>query len=151
MCPPKNFLYLYNFMEEDGCIEKQHCLNHPLESLSKSSACSGRITICWVMLLFSHSVLSRYLRPHRLQQARLPCLSQYPRASSNLCQLSWWCHPTISSSVVPFSFCLQSFPASVSFLMSRLFASGGQSIGFSAPASLLPVNIQGWFSLGLTG
>ena len=79
-----------------------------------------------------------------------PCLSQSPRVCSNSCPLSQWCHPTISSSVVPFSSCLQSFPASASFLMSRLFASGGQSFGASASASVLPMNIQGWFPLGLT-
>ena len=74
-----------------------------------------------------------------------------PRACSNSCPLSWWCHPNISSSVVPFSSCLQFFPASGSFLMSQLFASGGQSIGTSASASVLPMNIQDWFPLGWTG
>ena len=80
----------------------------------------------------------------------LPCPSPSPRACSNSCPLSWWCHPTISSSVVPFSSCLQSFPASGSFLMSRLFASGCQSTGDSTSASVLPMNIQDWFPLGLT-
>ena len=74
-----------------------------------------------------------------------------PRVSSDLCPLSWWCHPTISSFVAPFSLCLQSFPASGSFPMSQLFPSGGQSTGTSASTSVLPVNIQGWFPLGLTG
>ena len=74
-----------------------------------------------------------------------------PRACSNSCLSSWWCHPTISSSVVPFSSCLQSFPASRSFQMSQFFASGGQSIGVSASASVLPMNIQDWFPLGWTG
>ena len=82
---------------------------------------------------------------------RLPCPSPTPRACSNSCPSSQWCHPTISSSVIPFSSCLQSFPASGSFPMSRLFASGGQSIGVSASASVLPMNIQDWFPLGLTG
>ena len=91
------------------------------------------------------------LRPHGLQQNRRPCPSPSPRAYSNSCPLSWWCHPTISSSVIPFSSCPQSFPASGSFLMSRLFASGGQSIGVSTLASVLPMNIQDWFPLGLTG
>ena len=101
--------------------------------------------------LFSHSVLSDPLGPHGLQHARLPCLPPSPRACSNSCALSWWCHPTISSSVSPFSSCLQSFPASGSFLMSQLFTSGGQSIGASASASVLPKNIQDWFPLGFTG
>ena len=84
-----------------------------------------------------------------LHQASLP--SPSPRACSNSCPSSWWCHPTISSSVVPFSSCLQFLPASGSFLLSQLFASGGQSIGASASASVLPMNIQNWFPLGLTG
>ena len=102
-------------------------------------------------LLFSRSVVSYSLRPHELQHTRLPCPSSSPRASSNSCPLSGWCHPTILSSVVPFSFCLQSFPASGSFLMSQLFISGGQSIGTLASASVLSMNIQDWFPLGLTG
>ena len=103
------------------------------------------------LLLFSCSVVSDSLWPHWLQHARLPCPSPSPRACSDSCQLSWWCHPTILSSVVSFSSCPQSFPASGSFLMSRLFISGGQSIGTSALASVLPMNIQDWFPLGLTG
>ena len=102
-------------------------------------------------ILFSCSVVSNSLRPHGLQHARLPCPSPSPRACSNSCPLSRWCHPTISSSVVPFSSCLQSFPASGSFLMSWLFISGGQSIGASASALVLPMNIQDWFPLGWTG
>ena len=82
---------------------------------------------------------------------RLPCPSPSPRVCSNSCPLSQWCHPTISSSVTPFSSCLQSFPASGSFPVIWLFASGGYSIGASASASVLPVSIQGWFPLGLTG
>ena len=88
---------------------------------------------------------------HGLQHARLPCPSPTPRACSNSCPLSWWCHPTISSSVVPFSSGLQSFPASGSFQMSQLFASGGQSIGVSASTSILPMNSQDWSPLGWTG
>ena len=94
--------------------------------------------------------MSDSLWPHGLQHARLPCPSPTPRACSNSCPLSQWCHPTISSSVVPFSSCLQSFPASGSFPMSQLFSSGGQSIGASA-ASVLPMNIQAWFPLELNG
>ena len=101
-------------------------------------------------LLYSHSVMSDFSQPHGLQHTRLLCPSLSPRACSNSCPLSQWCHPTISSSVIPFSTCLQSFPASWSFLMSRLFASGGQSIGASASASVLPMNIQGWLPLRLT-
>ena len=96
---------------------------------------------------FSCSVMSDSLRPHRLQHARLPCPSPTPRA----CLSSQWCHPTISSSVTPFSSCLQSFPASGSFPMSQFFALGSQSICASASTSVLPVSIQDWFPLGLTG
>ena len=98
---------------------------------------------------FSRSV-SHSLRPHELQHARTPCLSWTPGVHPNSRPLSWWCHPVISFSVVPFS-CLWSFPASGSFPMSQLFAPGGQSIGASASASALPTNIQGWFPLELTG
>ena len=91
------------------------------------------------------------LWPHGLQHARLPCPSPTPGACSNSCLLSPWCHPAISSSVVPFSSCLQSFPASGSFPISQFFRLGGQSIGVSASASVLPMNIQEWFPLGLTG
>ena len=91
------------------------------------------------------------LLSHGLQCSRLPCPSLSPRDFSNSCPLSWWCHPTISSSVAPFSSCRQSFPPSGSFPMSCLFASGGQSFGASVSASALPLNIQGWFPLGLIG
>ena len=91
------------------------------------------------------------LLPHRLQHVRLPCPSLSPGVCSNVCPLSQWCHPTISSSVASFSPCLQSFPASGSFPMSQIFASGGQSIGASASASVLPMNTQSWFPLGLIG
>ena len=98
---------------------------------------------------FSHSVVSDSLWPHRLHHTRFPCSSPTLGACSNLCPLSWWFHPTISSSVVPFASCLQSFPALGSFLVSQFFASGGQSMG--ASASVFPMNIQDWFSLWLTG
>ena len=100
---------------------------------------------------FSRSVKSDSLCPHRLQHARPPCPSPAPRTYSNSCPLNRWCHPTTSSSVVPFSSRLQSFPASGSFPMSLFFASGGQSIGVSASKSVLPVNIQDWSPLGWTG
>ena len=103
-----------------------------------------------VSVQFSHSVVSDSLRPHGLQHDRPPCPSTTPGAYPNSCPLSRWCHPTISSSVVPFS-CPWSFPASGSFPVSQLFASGGQSIVVSASASVLPMTIQDWFTLGLTG
>ena len=108
------------------------------------------ILIINFLLLFSHSVMSNSLWPHGLQHARLPCPSPSPGTCSNSRSLSWWCHPTISSSVIPFS-CLQSFPTSGSFLTSQLFALHGQSSGALASASVLPINIQDWFPLGLTG
>ena len=96
---------------------------------------------------FSCSVMSNSLWPHGLQHSRLPCPSLTPEACSNSCPLSWWCHPTISFSVIAFSSCLQSFPASESFPTSWLLASGGQNIG--ASASILSINIRGWFPLEL--
>ena len=102
-------------------------------------------------MLFGCSVMSDSLRPQGPQHTRLPCPSPTPRACSNSGPLSRWCHPTISSSVSPFSSCPQSFPASGSFPMSQLFASGGQSIGTSVSTSVLPVNIQDRFPLGWTG
>ena len=100
---------------------------------------------------FSSSVMSDSLRPHEPEHTRLPCPSPTPRVHPNSCPLSRWCHPTISSSVVHFSSCPQSFPASGSFQMSQLFASGGQSIGVSASTSVLPMNTQDWSPLGWTG
>ena len=99
---------------------------------------------------FSHSVMSDSLRLHELQCARPPCPSPTPRAYPNSCPLSQWCHPTISSSVIPFSSWHQSFPASGSFPMSQLFASGGQSIWVSTSTSVLPMNTQNWPPLGWT-
>ena len=104
-----------------------------------------------LLLVFSHSVVSDSLQPHGQQHTRLPCPSSFPIVCSNSCPLSRWCHPTNSFSVIPFSSCLQSFPGSGAFPMSQLFSSGGQSIEASASASVLPVNIQNWFPLGLTG
>ena len=100
---------------------------------------------------FSRSVVSHSLRPHGLQHTRPPCPPPTFRVHSNSYPLSWWCHPTISSSVVPFSSYMQSCPPSGSFPVSQFFASGGQSIGVSASASVLPMNIQDWFPLGWTG
>ena len=100
---------------------------------------------------FSLSVVSDSLQPHESQHARPPCPSPTPGVYPNSCPLSWWCYLTISSSVIPFSSRLQSLPTSGSFQMSQLFASGGQSIGVSASASVLPMNIPDWFPLGRTG
>ena len=105
----------------------------------------------FVSVQFSRSVVSDSLRPREPQHARPPCPSPTPGVYSNSCPLSRWCHPTISSSSVPFSSCPQSFPASGSFPMSQLFASGGQSIGVSASTSVLPMNTQDWSPLGWTG
>ena len=117
---------------------------------------SSRCTTQWFnmlidLLFFSCSVVSNSLHPHGLQHTRIHCPSPSPRVCSNSCPLSRWYHPTISSSVIPFSSCLQSFPASGSFQMSQLFPSGGQSIAVSTLTSFLPMNIQDWFPLGLTG
>ena len=112
---------------------------------------------CWILLnafslvQFSCSVMSDSLQPHGLQHARLPCPSPTPGACSNSCPSSRWCHPIVSSSVIPFSSRLQSFLASGSFQMSQFFALGGQSIGVSASASALPMNTQDWSPLGWTG
>ena len=115
-------------------------------SLLQESPCNSKR-----LWLFSLTVTSDSLQPYGLQQVRLPCPSPSPRACSNSCPLSQWCHPTISSSVAPFSSCLQCFPRSGSFPMSQLFTPGGQSIGVLASASVPPMNSQDWFPLGWTG
>ena len=113
----------------------------------------GCLKIWWllVQVQFSHLVVSDSLQPHKPQNARPPCPSTTVRVYPNPCPLSRWCHPTISSSVVPFSSCPQSFPASGSFPVSQLFTSGGQSTGVSASTSVLPRNTQDWSLLGWTG
>ena len=116
-----------------------------------ASKSSGRVQFKCLSVQFSHSVVSDSLWPHGLRHARLLCPSPIPRACSNSCPLSRWCHPPISSFVVPFSSNLHSFPASRPFPMSQFFVSGGQSIGVSVSASVLPMNIQDSFSLGWTG
>ena len=108
------------------------------------------LTWLWKFSQFSCSAMSDSLRRHEPQHARPPCPSPIPRVYPNSCPLSWWCHPTISSSVIPLSSCSQSFPASGPFQMSQLFASGGQSIGVSASTSVLPMNTQDWSPLGWT-
>ena len=123
-----------------------HMLNQArnLQLLSSSTQMSESVQ-------FSCSVVSHSLWPHRLQHARLPYPSPIPGAYSESCPLSQWCHPTISSSIVPFSSCLRFFPASGSSPMSQFFISGGQSIGVSASASVPPMNTQDWSPLGWTG
>ena len=103
-----------------------------------------------IIIQFSNSVMSDSLQPHGLQHVRLPCPLLTPRACSNSCPSSRWCHPTISSSVILFS-CFQSFPGPGSFPVSQFFASGGQNMEVSVSASVLPMNIQDWFPLGLIG
>ena len=112
---------------------------------------AGKTHLFSFLFQFSRSVMSDSLRPHEPQYVRPPCPSPTPGVPPNPCPLSRWCHPAISFSVVPFSSCLQSFPASGSFQISQLFASGGQSIGVSASASVLPMNTQDWSPLGWTG
>ena len=124
-------------------LRKIHILKHFAISMSQE--------LFYYSVQFSRSVVSDSLRPHELQHARPPCPSLTPRVHPNPCPLSRWCHPTISSSVIPFSSCLQSFPASGSFQMSQPSTSGGQSIGVSASASVLPMNTQDWSPLGWTG
>ena len=117
------------------------------EIVKDREACSSVVQ----SVQFSWSVMSNSLQPHGPQQARPPCPSPTPGIHSNSCPLSWWCHPTISSSVYPFSSCLKSFPASGSFPMSQFFSSGGQSIRISTSASFPPMNSQDWLPLGWTG
>ena len=126
-----------------------HCDWRPLESCHMWL--SWQLPLCFHGACYSVAVMSDPSQPHGLQYTRLLCPSLSPRVCSYSCPLSWWCHPTISSSVVPFSSCLQSFPASGCFPVSQLFTSSGQSIGASASASVLPMNIEDWFPLGLTG
>ena len=136
---PKNFNVQFTVGVAAGKL-------HPSPTPIEKSAGKG-----FNALLFSHSVMSDSLWPHGLQHSRLSCPSPSPKVCSNSCPLSWWCHPTVSSSAAPFSSCHRPFPASGSFPMSQLFASGGQSIGALASTSVLPMTIQGWFPLGLTG
>ena len=135
----------------------------PVNLLKTTDSCSGRapsnlpqiskmhpmmfflfliMSPVWLLVQFSHTIMSNSLCPHQPQQAKPPCPSPTPGVNPKPCPLSQWCHPTISSSVIPFSSCPQSFPASRSFQMSQLFASGGQSIGVSALVLVLPMNTQ---------
>ena len=147
------YIYIYIIlytMEYYSAIKKNEIIPFAatwtdLEMIRPSEVSQRKTNIRSVQ--FSHWVVSDSFRPHESQHARPPCPSPTPGIHPNPCPLSQWCYPTISSSVIPFS-CPQSFPASGSFPMSQLFASGGQSIGVSASASVLPMNIQDWFPLG---
>ena len=126
-------------------------ISKPLDADLLISKTGIRVSTSFSSVQFSRSVMSDSLWPHEPQHNRPPCPSPTPGVHPNPCPLSRWCHPTISSSAIPFSSCPQSFPASGSFPMSQLFTSGGQSIGVSASASVLPMNIQDWSPLGWTG
>ena len=132
---------------EGGCKDRTRWWILNAWCVKLSQHCESAIS----SVQFSHSVVSNSLWPHGLQYVRPPCPSPAPRVDSNSRPLNQWCHQTISFSVVPFSSCLQSFPASGYFPMSQLFASSGPSIGVSASTSALPMNIQNWFHLGWTG
>ena len=125
------------------------------KKIYKGNLDKTQLTKQWTLLIyqykFRHSVMSDSLRPHEPQHARLPCPPPTPGVYPNSRPLSWWCHPTVSSSAIPFSSCLQSFPTSGSFQMSQFFTSGGQSTGVSASMSVLPMNTQDWSPLGWTG
>ena len=149
-------------MKSPDNLKKISCITQSLSLLFPHTICSTLKFIFkiqaaeeeWLTpnsVKFSHSVMSDSLQPQGLQHTRLPCPSPAPGACSNSFPLSQWCHPTSSSSVVPFSFCIQSFPASGSFRMSQFFTCGGQSTGASDSASVLPMSIQDWFPLGWTG
>ena len=133
------------FLGQEGPLEKEMNGN-PLQYSCQGNPIDRRAWRATVSVQFSHSVVSDSLQPHEPQHARPSCPSPTPGVHPNPCPLSPWCHPTISSSVVPFSSCPQSFPASGSFQVSQLFASGGQSSGVSASTSVLPVN--NWSPLG---
>ena len=139
------FFYLFALVTEEGflispCYSLELCIHMGISFL-----------FSFAFQFNSVQLLSRVsFQPHELQHARPPCLSPIPGVPSNSCPLSRWCHPAISSSVISFFSCPQSFPASGSFPMNQLFASGGQSIEALVSASLLPMNIQGWLPLGLT-
>ena len=143
----------HNFLHKHGFFSASFLPPFLLFTLAMfpSTALEPSLALSDPSVQFSCSVMYDSLRPHGLQHSGVPCPSPTPRACSNLCPLNRWCHPTITSSAVPFSSHLQSFPASWSFPVSQFFASHGQSIGASASASVLSMNIQSWFPLGLTG
>ena len=151
---PENWAFLFlSEMFSQCLVILTEC---PTSTYWMTPACpwqQGRLIIVnkFSSVHFSHSVMSNSLSSHVLQHTRFPCPSPTPRACSSSCPLNRWCHPTISSSVIPFSSCLQSCPASGSFPRSQFFTSGAQIIGVSASASVLPMNIQDWFPVGRTG
>ena len=141
---------LVKYFQHEGpnMLSLRYIQNQFTKHLIELYGLSGCIS---TLLFFSRLLVSNSLWPHELQHTRLPCPSLSPRVCSNPCPLSQWYYPTISSSVIPFSSCPQSFPASGSFQMSQLLTSGGLCIGASASASVLPMNILHWFPLGVTG
>ena len=134
-----------------GFVGKVKCLPDKQKLKKMSTIKSSLKEMSNALLLFGCQVVSNSSWAHGLQHTRLPCFSPSPGVCPSTYPLNWWCHPTMSSFVAPFSSCLQSFPASGSFSMSQFFTSDGQSIGVSASASILPMNIQDWFPLGWTG
>ena len=161
------FVYMYHIFFIHSSVNGHLGCFHVLATVNRAAVNTGYIYPFWSCFYlnicpgvglqshqsvqFSCSVVSGSLQPHGLQHIRLPCPSPTTRACSNSCPSSRWCHPTISSSVIPFSACPQSFPAPGSSPMSQFFASGSPSTGVSASATVLPMNIQDWFPLGLTG
>ena len=143
-------LSVLNFLRHSIC-DLVHCRGLKKFSIIIWALHGFTCFIYWLSVQFSCSVMSDSLRPHGLQHARSPCPSPTPEVYPNSSPLSQWCHPTISSSVIPFSSHLQSFPASGPFQMSQLFLSEGQSVGVSASTSVFPMNTQDWSPLGWTG
>ena len=151
-CVPLPFVIVRGNLHFNKTLHSVTCINCKLYTCLDSSISLSYSILCSVQFSqFSRSVVSDSSQPHGPQHARPPCPSPTPRACSNSPPLSRWCYPTILSSVVPFSSCPQSFPASGSFPMSQFFTSGGQSIGVSASTSVLPMNTQDWSPLGWTG
>ena len=146
---------LFKILKDTGITDHLICLMRNLYAGQEATVRTGHgTTDCFQIRKVQFSSVAQSsptLWPHGLQHTTLPCASPIPGACSNSCPLSNWCHPAISSSVFPFSSCLRSFPASGSFPVRQFFASGGQSIGVAASHSVLPMNIQDWFHLGLTG
>ena len=145
-----------NLEDPAVAVDWKRSLLIPIPKKGSTKECANHWIVALIshansLVQFIHSVVSDSLPPHGLQHTRPPCPSPTPGACPNSCPSSRWCHPTISSSVFPFSFCPQSFPASESFPMSQSFASGGQNIGVSALATVLPKNTQDWSPLGWTG
>ena len=155
--PSTHILILVVLEEENLWLYRNECgkfwVLFSLIFIAQSSYLLQLPSMAMVLLCiqFSRSVVSDSLRPHESQHTRPPCPSPTPGVHSNSSPLSWWCHPAIPSSVIPFSSCPQSLPASGSFRMSQLFAQGGQRIGVSASASVLPMSTQDWSPLGWTG